>query len=87
MFVQAECPLILLKTVNGHEPKSQNIVTLNSSSLFHCFILSLTRLYLSSRLEVWPGYITAISEQEGGLLLLADASHRVLRTETVLDVM
>ena len=39
------------------------------------------------RLEVWPGYITAVAEQEGGLLLLADASHRVLRTETVLDVM
>lgn len=39
------------------------------------------------KLEVWPGYITAISEQDGGLMLLADASHRVLRTETVLDVM
>lgn len=37
------------------------------------------------RLEVWPGYITAIKEHEGGLLLLADVSHRVLRTETVLD--
>lgn len=39
------------------------------------------------KLEVWPGYITAVAEQEGGLMLLADASHRVLRTETVLDVM
>ncbi|XP_052772354.1 piwi-like protein 1 [Mya arenaria] len=39
------------------------------------------------RLEVWPGYITAVSEQEGGLMLLADASHRVLTTETVLDKM
>ncbi|XP_013382739.1 piwi-like protein 2 [Lingula anatina] len=39
------------------------------------------------KLEVWPGYITAIHEREGGLLLLADVSHRVLRTETVLDVM
>ncbi|KAK6165172.1 hypothetical protein SNE40_023615 [Patella caerulea] len=39
------------------------------------------------KLEVWPGYITAIQEQEGGLMLLLDASHRVLRTETVLDVM
>ncbi|KAH3863467.1 hypothetical protein DPMN_026456, partial [Dreissena polymorpha] len=37
------------------------------------------------KLEVWPGYITAVSEQEGGLMLLADASHRVLTTETVLD--
>ncbi|BFZ03166.1 hypothetical protein BsWGS_06204 [Bradybaena similaris] len=39
------------------------------------------------RLEVWPGYVTAIKEHEGGLLLLLDASHKVLRTETVLDVM
>ncbi|XP_041362450.1 piwi-like protein 1 [Gigantopelta aegis] len=39
------------------------------------------------KLEVWPGYITSITEQEGGLMLLLDASHRVLRTETVLDVM
>ncbi|KAI0210741.1 Piwi-like protein 2 [Lamellibrachia satsuma] len=38
-------------------------------------------------LEVWPGYITAIQEYEGGLMLLTDVSHRVLRTETVLDVM
>ena len=39
------------------------------------------------RLEVWPGYITAISECEGGLFLLTDVSHRVLRTETVLQKM
>ncbi|KAK7005358.1 piwi [Biomphalaria glabrata] len=39
------------------------------------------------KLEVWPGYITAIKEHEGGLLLLLDASHRVLRTETVHDIM
>ena len=31
------------------------------------------------KLEVWPGYITPIREQEGGLLLLFDSSHRVLR--------
>ncbi|CAH1795347.1 unnamed protein product [Owenia fusiformis] len=39
------------------------------------------------RLQVWPGYITAIERHEGGLLLQADVSHRVLRTETVLDVL
>jgi len=39
------------------------------------------------RLEVWPGYITAIRRYEGGLLLLTDVKHRVLRTETVLDIM
>ena len=40
-----------------------------------------------ARLEVWPGYITAINRYEGGLLMLTDVKHRVLRTETVLDVM
>ncbi|KAK7111216.1 piwi-like protein 1 [Littorina saxatilis] len=39
------------------------------------------------QLEVWPGYITSIGEQEGGLLLLLDSSHRVLRCQTVLDLM
>ncbi|KAL3877253.1 hypothetical protein ACJMK2_034986 [Sinanodonta woodiana] len=39
------------------------------------------------KLEVWPGYITSVQEHEGGLMLLADASHRVLRKESVLQIM
>ena len=39
------------------------------------------------RLEVWPGYITSVCENEDGLMMLVDASHRVLRTETVLQLM
>ena len=39
------------------------------------------------KLEVWPGYVTAINEYEGGLMLCIDAKHRVMRTETVRDVM
>lgn len=39
------------------------------------------------KLEIWPGYITAIKEHDGGLMLMADASHKVLRKETILDVM
>lgn len=38
-------------------------------------------------LEVWPGYITSIKEEEGGLMLLLDSSHRVLRVQTVYDIM
>ena len=37
--------------------------------------------------KVWPGYVTHINEQEGGVLLMCDASHRVLRNETCLEVM
>ena len=39
------------------------------------------------RLEIWPGYVTAINEYEGGLKLCIDSSHRVLRTDTVRDLM
>ncbi|CAH0589121.1 unnamed protein product [Chrysodeixis includens] len=37
------------------------------------------------RLEVWPGYVTAVDEYEGGLMLTLDSTHRVLRTQTVLS--
>jgi hypothetical protein len=39
------------------------------------------------RLEVWPGYVTAVDEYEGGIQLCCDCSHRVLRTQTVHELM
>ena len=39
------------------------------------------------RMEVWPGYVTSVKEYDGGLMCLVDTTHKVLRTETVLDVM
>lgn len=39
------------------------------------------------KLEVWPGYVTAINEYEGGLKLCLDAKHRVMRTQTIRDLM
>lgn len=36
-------------------------------------------------IEVWPGYATVVGQQEGGLMLGVDISHRVLRTDTVLS--
>ncbi|XP_053999069.1 piwi-like protein Ago3 isoform X1 [Hylaeus anthracinus] len=39
------------------------------------------------KLEVWPGYVTAINEYDGGLKLCIDVKHRVMRTETVRDIM
>ena len=38
-----------------------------------------------SRLEIWPGYVNTIQHYDGGLMLMLDVSHRVLRTDTVLD--
>ncbi|KAK2902445.1 piwi-like protein 2 [Channa argus] len=39
------------------------------------------------RLQVWPGYSTSIKRTDGGLYLCVDVSHKVLRNESVLDVM
>uniref|UniRef100_A0A4W6EXD8 Piwi-like protein 2 n=1 Tax=Lates calcarifer TaxID=8187 RepID=A0A4W6EXD8_LATCA len=39
------------------------------------------------RLQVWPGYSTCIKRTDGGLFLCVDVSHKVLRNDSVLDVM
>lgn len=39
------------------------------------------------KLEVWPGWITSIQRLDGGIKLAVDASFRVLRLETVRDIM
>lgn len=48
---------------------------------------SCAHVFNQHRLEVWPGYVTAVNEYEGGLKLCLDAKHRVMRTETVRDLM
>lgn len=42
---------------------------------------------VSVRLQVWPGYSTSIKHTDGGLYLVVDVSHKVLRNDSVLDVM
>lgn len=37
------------------------------------------------KLEVWPGYVTAVDEYEDGIMLCCDVSHRVLCQSTVLE--
>ena len=39
------------------------------------------------KLEIWPGFITSVDETKGGLQLTCDVSHRILRQETVLELM
>ncbi|XP_029112945.1 piwi-like protein 2 isoform X2 [Scleropages formosus] len=39
------------------------------------------------RLQVWPGYSTCIKRSDGGLYLFVDVSHKVIRNDSVLDVM
>lgn len=38
------------------------------------------------KLEIWPGYVTAINEYSGGIMLCLDVQHRVLRTQNALEV-
>ncbi|EDW02946.1 protein piwi [Drosophila grimshawi] len=38
-------------------------------------------------LELWPGYETSIRQHETDILLCAEITHKVMRTETVYDIM
>ncbi|XP_061660398.1 piwi-like protein 1 [Syngnathoides biaculeatus] len=42
---------------------------------------------LHHRLTIWPGYTTGILEYESAIMLCIDVSHKVLCSETVLDIM
>ena len=39
------------------------------------------------KLQVWPGYVIGIDKYKGGLLLMCDVSHKVLREQTAYDIM
>lgn len=39
------------------------------------------------RLQVWPGFATSIKRLDGGLLLGVEVIHKVLRNDSVLDIM
>ncbi|XP_034253131.1 piwi-like protein Siwi [Thrips palmi] len=36
-------------------------------------------------LELWPGYKTSIRQHEAGILMCAEITHKIMRTDTVLD--
>ena len=37
------------------------------------------------KLELWPGYVTSIRQHEEKILLCCEISHKILRTDTVLQ--
>uniref|UniRef100_A0A8B9FUK3 Piwi-like protein 2 n=1 Tax=Amazona collaria TaxID=241587 RepID=A0A8B9FUK3_9PSIT len=39
------------------------------------------------RLQIWPGYAVSIQKKDGGLFLLVDAIHKVIRSDSVLNFM
>ncbi|XP_055323202.1 piwi-like protein Siwi [Sitodiplosis mosellana] len=38
-------------------------------------------------IELWPGYTTSIRQHEKNLLMMAEIKHKLMRTETLLDVL
>ncbi|XP_068030550.1 piwi-like protein 2 isoform X1 [Anomalospiza imberbis] len=38
-------------------------------------------------LHIWPGYAVSIGRKDGGLFLMVDAIHKIIRSESVLSVM
>ncbi|CAL7950934.1 unnamed protein product [Xylocopa violacea] len=39
------------------------------------------------RLELWPGYLTSIRQHENNILMCAEITHKVMRQQTVLDIL
>uniref|UniRef100_UPI00358E54D2 piwi-like protein 2 n=1 Tax=Myxine glutinosa TaxID=7769 RepID=UPI00358E54D2 len=39
------------------------------------------------RLQIWPGYVMNVKKVDGGMLLMMDIAHKVLRMDSVLEVM
>lgn len=52
----------------------------------HFFDKSLARKLTSWNLEIWPGYCTAMRNFDGGICLNVDIKHKLLRTETCLQI-
>ncbi|XP_038061502.1 piwi-like protein 1 [Patiria miniata] len=53
----------------------------------HYYSPDLATMIPQHKLEIWPGYVTAIHEYSSGLMLQLDVSHKVLCYETILDTM
>ncbi|XP_050489341.1 piwi-like protein Siwi isoform X1 [Bombus huntii] len=39
------------------------------------------------RMELWPGYLTSIRQHENDILMCAEITHKVMRQQTVLDIL
>lgn len=38
-------------------------------------------------MEIWPGYLTSIRQHEQDILLCAEITHKVMRTDTVYNIL
>ena len=74
-------------TIRSWPSQSRNTSNLSFRPDLNIYNKTRGLYFLFSRLEIWPGYVIAVDDYEGGLHLQCDVSHRVLRSETVLDVL
>lgn len=65
--------------------KYLDTLSLSSCSWQQKFESDIILLFLSSRLELWPGFTTSILQYERNIMLGLDVSFKILRTDTVYD--
>ena len=70
--------------------RSRNCLYLACTAIFVCrfkdkYFDPCLASKLESRLEVWPGFATAVNALEDGVFLQLDVSYKVLQNSTVLD--
>uniref|UniRef100_A0AAG5D8I8 Uncharacterized protein n=1 Tax=Anopheles atroparvus TaxID=41427 RepID=A0AAG5D8I8_ANOAO len=90
-------PVQLTVTFRGKKRMSENVMFYNKLFRRIMGFLQLTemgrkhfdptqaRIVPQHKLEVWPGYVTAVNEFESGLMLNLDITHRVLMQTTVYE--
>ncbi|KAL0271382.1 UNVERIFIED_CONTAM: hypothetical protein PYX00_008486 [Menopon gallinae] len=91
---------VTMKIILKRKARAKDCATLYNTLFKNCSrLLELTRFknkYFDHKhavripqhkLEIWPGFVTVVDEFEGGIQLRCDVSHRILRNDTVLDIL
>lgn len=82
------CPMITRRMWIASAPLTIMVcILILCSASWWLFVPNCVCECVSIRLQVWPGYSTSIKHTDGGLYLIVDVSHKVLRNDSVLDVM
>ena len=84
---KCEAYLALCKTSN--QIKTKQTCRMQINPFFHSVSLCSVSLNcdIFFRLQVMPGFITSILQYESSVLLNCDISHKILRSDTVLDIL
>ncbi|XP_049278639.1 protein argonaute-3 [Anopheles funestus] len=90
-----ETPVKMIVIFRVQQRMHQNVMLYNKIFRRIMYILQLSemgrkhydpsqaRIVPQHKLEIWPGFVTAVDEYDGGLMLNLDVTHRVLMQTTV----